>query len=237
MIDGERVIAVIPARGGSKAVPHKNIVPLGGKPLIVWSIEVARSVEFIDRILVSTDDEAIAAIAREHGAEVYHRPPHLATDTALVIDALRHLIETLRAEGESGRVLVLLEPTCPFRSRDDVIACIEQLVREGKDSVATFKSADLNPHRAWTLTEGQPGFFIPGVNPWLPRQQLPEAYQLNGAVYCFRIDRLAATEQGLLFGQTGAVIMPPERSVDINTRADFLMAETMLANRGPRGSE
>ena len=237
MIDGERVIAVIPARGGSKAVPHKNIVPLGGKPLIVWSIEVARSVEFIDRIIVSTDDEAIAAVAREHGAEVYRRPPYLATDTALVIDALRHLIETLRADGEAGRVLVLLEPTCPFRSRADVIACIEQLVREGKDSVATFKPADLNPHRAWVITDGQPGFFIPGVNPWLPRQQLPEAYQLNGAVYCFRIDRLAATEQGLLFGQAGAVVMPPERSVDINTLADFLMAETILANGGPRGSE
>ena len=99
MIDGERVIAVIPARGGSKAVPGKNIAPLDGKPLLVWSIEVAQSVDLIDRVIVSTDDAAIAAVASDHGAEVYHRPAHLAADSALVIDALRHLIVTLEAEG------------------------------------------------------------------------------------------------------------------------------------------
>lgn len=228
MLDGERVIAVIPARGGSKAVPHKNIVPLGGKPLIVWSIEVARSVDLIDRIIVSTDDAAIAAVARQHGAEVYHRPPHLATDTALVIDALRHLIETLRAEGETGRALVLLEPTCPFRSHDDVTACIEILVRDGKDSVATFKLADLNPHRAWAIKDGGPSPFITGANPWQPRQKLPLAYQLNGAVYAFRADLLPADTTALLYGQTGAVIMPPERSVDIDNQFDFVVAEALL---------
>lgn len=237
MLDGERVIAVIPARGGSKGVLHKNIVPLGGKPLVVWSIEVAQSVALIDRIIVSTDDEAIAAVALEHRAEVYRRPPHLATDTALVIDALRNLIDTVRAEGEAGCIMVLLEPTCPFRSSDDVKACIEEVVRDGKDSVATFKEADLNPHRAWTIAEGSPKLFIPGVNPWLPRQQLPEAYQLNGAVYCFRTDRLSTTGQGLLFGESGAVIMPVERSVDINEMTDFHLAEMVLAKRGPRGSE
>lgn len=237
MVDGERVIAVIPARGGSKGVPHKNIVPLGGKPLVVWSIEVARSVDLVDRIIVSTDDEAIAAVALEHRAEVHRRPPRLATDAALVIETLRDLIATLRAEGEAGRIMVLLEPTCPFRSSDDVKACIEELVRGGKDSIATFKEADLNPHRAWTIAAGSPAFFISGVNPWLPRQQLPEAYQLNGAVYCFRTDKLAATEQGLLFGKAGAVIMPAERSVDIDSMTDFLLAELMLSERGPRGDE
>jgi len=228
MIDGERVIAVIPARGGSKAVPGKNIVPLGGKPLIAWSIEVARSVEIIDRIIVSTDDEAIAAVARRHGAEVYRRPPHLATDTALVIDALRNLIETLGAEGEAGRVMVLLEPTCPFRSSDDVRACVEELVKGGKDSVATFKRADLNPHRAWIIEDERPKSFIPGANPWLPRQRLPEAYQLNGAVYAFRADLLPADTMALLYGRTGAVIMPSERSVDIDNELDFVVAEALL---------
>ncbi len=228
MIDGERVIAVIPARGGSKAVPHKNIVPLGGKPLIVWPIEIAQSVDLIDRIIVSTDDEAIAAVARRHGAEVYRRPPHLATDTALVIDALRNLIETLTLEGETARVMVLLEPTCPFRSHDDVKACIEELVRDGKDSVATFKPADLNPHRAWIIADGKPSPFIAGANPWLPRQRLPLAYQLNGAVYAFRVDRLPSDTMALLYGRAGAVIMPPERSVDIDDELDFVVAETLL---------
>ena len=237
MIEGERVIAVIPARGGSKAVPHKNIVPLGGKPLMAWSIETAQSVGFIDRIIVSTDDETIAEVALERGAEVYSRPPHLATDTALVIHALRDLIQTLRAEGEAGRIMVLLEPTCPFRSGDDVRACVEAVVTEGKDSVATFKEAELNPHRAWVIETGSPTPFVPGADPWLPRQQLPAAYQLNGAVYCFRTDHLSATEQGLLFGKAGAVIMPAERSVDIDTRTDFSLAETIVANRGLHGGD
>ena len=237
MIDGERVIAVIPARGGSKGVPGKNTLLLGGKPLLVWSIEVAQAVGPVDRLIVSTDDQAIAGIALQHGAEVYRRPAHLATDTALVIDALRDLIETLEAEGERGRIIVLLEPTCPFRSSDDVTRCIEGLVRGGKDSVATFKQADVNPHRAWTIEEGIPTVFIAGANPWLPRQQLPEAYQLNGAVYCFRADRLPRTEQGPLFGKTGAVIMPAERSVDINIATDFLFAEAVRENRRPSEGE
>jgi len=237
MIDGERVIAVIPARGGSKAVPHKNIARLGGKPLIVWSIETARAVILIDRTIVSTDDDEIAEVALRHGAEVYRRPARLASDSALVIDALRNLIGTLKAQGEEGRVIVLLEPTCPFRSGDDVTACISELVRDGRDSVATFAQADLNPHRAWTIAGGTPACFIPGANPWLPRQQLPQAYQLNGAVYCFRADELPADGQGLLFGEAGAVIMPAERSVDINTQFDLLLAEMMLADGGPRGDE
>lgn len=234
MIDHERVIAVIPARGGSKAVPLKNIVPLGGKPLIVWSIEIAQAVTPVDRIIVSTDDAAIAAVAVQHGAEVYRRPPHLATDTALVVDALRQLAETLRAEGEAGRVMVLLEPTCPFRSAADVTACIEELVRDHKDSVATFKTADLNPHRAWVINEGRPVPFITEANPWQPRQSLPPAYQLNGAVYAFRADLLPTESAGLLYGRTGAVLMPPERSVDIDSEFDFAVAETLLTRGGFR---
>ncbi len=237
MIEGERVIAVIPARGGSKGVPRKNIVPLGGKPLVAWSIETALTVEPVDRTIVSTDDEEIAAVALQHGAEVYRRPARLASDTALVIDALRDLIGTLKAEGENGCIMVLLEPTCPFRSADDVNACLTALVRGAKDSVATFTPADLNPHRAWTIAGGSPACFIEGANPWLPRQRLPEAYQLNGAVYCFRADMLPTDGQGLLFGSVGAVVMPAERSVDINTKSDLLFAEIMLTDGGAHGDE
>ena len=237
MIDGQRVIAVIPARGGSRGVPRKNVADLGGRPLIAWSIETSRTVDLIDRTIVSTDDDEIAEVAVMFGAEVYRRPPHLASDTALVADALRHLIRILDSEGEPGRIMVLLEPTCPFRSRYDVATCIEMLVRDDKDAVATFKQADLNPHRAWTLTGGVPSPFVAGANPWLPRQQLPEAYQLNGAVYCIRTDRLPVGEPGLLFGRTGAVVMPGERSVDINTKSDLLLAELVLTEGGSNGTD
>src|SRR5690554_5983000 len=147
-------VAIIPARGGSKSVPGKNIKPLGGKPLIVWSIEVAVAVPQVDRVIVSTDDDSIAAVSRSAGAEVYLRPSELATDTALVLDAVRYLLTTLRAEGFTPRYGLLLEPTCPFRSVQDVTRCLDLLQDDALDSAATFVAAKLNPARAWRV-EGQ----------------------------------------------------------------------------------
>ena len=231
MINGKRVIAVIPARGGSKSIPDKNIKPLGGKPLIVWSIEVAKKTEEIDRIIVSTDSEKIGKIAREHGAEVYIRPAHLATDEALVIDALRDLIGTLKKEGEDTEIMILLEPTCPLRSVEDIRKCINLLVNNGYESVATFKEAELNPHRAWKINDEKPEVFIPGAIPWLPRQKLPKAYQLTGAAYAFYSNRLNQERRSLLFGKSGAVVLPKERSFDIDDELDFEILETLIRRR------
>jgi len=228
MINGQRVIAVIPARGGSKSVPGKNIRPLAGKPLINWSIEVARQTSEIDRVIVSTDDSKIASVSRECGAEVYIRPAHLATDEALVIDALKDLIQTLRAEQESFEWLVLLEPTCPLRTPEDVHNCLKLLTQGAYDSVATFKEAELNPHRAWRIIGETPEVFILGSIPWLPRQKLPKAYQLNGAVYVFRAGMLAAETRAILLGRPAAVMMPPERSHDIDDLVDFMVVEALL---------
>jgi N-acylneuraminate cytidylyltransferase len=230
MLNGQRVIAVIPARGGSKTVVGKNIKLLGGKPLLVWSVDVARQVSEIDRIIVSTDDREIASVARAHGAEVYERPAHLATDEALVIDALKDLLERLQAEGEKPEWMILLEPTCPLRSVDDVRDCLKLAAERDLDSVATFKDADLNPHRAWKLHDGVPEVFIPGAIPWLPRQKLPKAFQLNGAVYLFRTSLLAHESRSLLAGKLGAVLMPKNRSTDIDDHVDFMIAEALLKN-------
>jgi CMP-N,N'-diacetyllegionaminic acid synthase len=230
MIGGERVIAVIPARGGSKSVPGKNIKPLGGRPLIAWSIEIARKTKLIDRVIVSTDDGRIGAVARETGAEVYERPAPLATDHSLVIDALRDLIRTLRREGETAGIMVLLEPTCPLRSIEDVEKCLE-LMAAGYDSVATFKEADLNPHRAWLLQGAEPKVFISDAIPWLPRQMLPKAYLLNGAVFAFKAGLLPRDGNALLFGKCGAVIMPRDRSVDIDDGLDFELVEMLIRRK------
>jgi CMP-N,N'-diacetyllegionaminic acid synthase len=228
MVNGERVIAVIPARGGSKSVPGKNTRDLGGKPLLAWSIEVAQQVTGIDRIIVSTDDAAIGAIALARGAEVYPRPSHLATDEALVIDAIKDLYGTLRKEGEPCEWIVLLEPTCPLRTANDVSECLQLLGQGRYDSVATFKDADLNPHRAWRLVDDVPEVFIPGAVPWLPRQKLPKAYQLNGAVYAFRASLVAQEARAILVGRMGAVLMPRERSQDIDDSVDFQIVEALL---------
>lgn len=224
-------MAVIPARGGSKSIPGKNVVPLGGKPLLAWSIEVARQVPRIDRIVVSSDDADIAHVAELYGAEVDVRPAQLATDTALVIDALRYLLKRWQAQGDSIRNLVLLEPTCPFRAPIDIERCLDLLDDEEVDSVATFKVAELNPVRAWRLEGNRPSTFMPDVNPWLPRQSLPASYQLNGGVYAFRADRLTDHHPAILFGRSAGVIMPPERSVDIDNPIDLLVAKAMLERR------
>jgi len=228
MLNGERVIAVIPARGGSKSVPGKNLRELGGKPLLAWSIQVAQQVAEIDRVIVSTDDAQIGSVALALGAEVYARPDHLATDEALVIDAIKDLYETLRKESEQSEWMILLEPTCPLRTANDVRECL-RLVGQGQyDSVATFKDADLNPHRAWRMVDDVPEVFIPGAIPWLPRQKLPKAYQLNGAVYVFRAGLVAQEKRAILVGRMGAVLMPRERSQDIDDSVDFMIVEALM---------
>jgi CMP-N,N'-diacetyllegionaminic acid synthase len=228
MLNGKRVIAIVPARGGSKSIPGKNIKPLDGKPLLAWSIDIARQVAEIDRIIVSTDDSEIASVASSYGAEVYDRPAQLASDEALVIDTIKDLLSRLASEGDAPEWVVLLEPTCPLRSADDVRKCLALVAQRQFDSVATFKEADLNPHRAWRLVDGVPEVFIPGAVPWLPRQKLPSAYQLNGAVYIFRAALLAEETKSLLVGRLGAVLMPRERSQDIDDRLDFMIVEAIL---------
>lgn len=228
MISDSRVIAVIPARGGSKSVPGKNIRPLGGKPLIVWAIEAAFAVRAIDRVIVSTDDRRIGEVAQAAGAELYLRPEALAQDHSLVIDAIKDLIGRLRDEGERADVMVLLEPTCPFRAPQDIADCLRLMDDRGADSVATFRQACINPHRTWAIEDNAPRTFITGVDPWQPRQALPEAYQLNGAVYAFRMSGVLEQQRSLLFGRMRAVVMPDERSMDIDTEQDFARAEAVL---------
>lgn len=228
VIDGERIVAVVPARGGSKSVPYKNLRELGGRPLLAWPIEVARATPEIDRVIVSTDDEKIAECARSLGAEVYGRPPELASDTAVVADALRDLWRRLRREGETATILVLLEATSPFRTPAMVQRCLDRLVSEDLDSIATFHSADINPERTWRIEDGVPRPFIDGAVPWKPRQLLTPAFQLNGAVYAFRPDRLTEDSPSILFGRAGAEIVDPDQVIDIDNARDFVIANAIL---------
>jgi N-acylneuraminate cytidylyltransferase len=234
MLDGDRVVALVPARGGSTAVERKNVREVGGRPLLSWSVEVARATDVIDRTLVSTDDDEIGAVARESGAEVIDRPAALATDDALVADAVRHAVARLREDGESAPYVAMLEPTCPFRAPEDVQLAVERLVEHDLDSVASFTDAALNPHRAWSIEDGRPTPVVDGADPWQPRQALPDAYELNGGVYAFAVDALPDEGVAMLFGDTGAVTMPPERSVDIDTPLDLEFARLVAERRDAR---
>ncbi len=235
MKNKKNIIALIPARGGSNSVPGKNIYPLAGKPLIAYTIETALKVEEIDRVIVSTDDDEIGDIAEKYGAEYYKRPAHLATDDALVVDTIDYMIDILSNEGEQPGILILLEPTCPFRAIETVSTCIGMITNNDTpyDSVATYTEAELNPHRAWKINGYSPEPFFPGANPWLPRQKLPKAYQLNGAVYAFNVNafKQRGDSPGLLFGKTGAVVIDRDEAIDIDNEIDFKVAEAMLAER------
>ncbi|MBI3506471.1 MAG: acylneuraminate cytidylyltransferase family protein [Proteobacteria bacterium] len=232
MIGGKRVVALIPARAGSKSIPRKNLVLVGGRSLLARAIDQAKGCAEVDRIVVSTDGAEIAAAARAEGAEVLDRPAHLAGDTALVIDTIRDAQIRLRAAGETAAYMCLLEPTTPLRRAQDIADCLRKLDGEELDSVATFREPDLNPHRAWRIADGRPQPFIEGAIPWLPRQKLPPAYQLSGGVYAWRIDGLPADSPGLLFGRMGAIVVDRARSIDIDEPTDLLIVEALLAREG-----
>lgn len=228
MIEDERVIALIPARAGSKRLPGKNVRLLGGRPLIAWTIEVALAVAELDRVLVSTDGPEIARAARTAGAEILERPPDLATDAAASMDVVHHAVTTLRERGESARYMVLLQPTSPLRAPADIRACLTLLHDEGLDSVATFRPARTHPQRAFAIERDRPRPLLGADGPWRASTDLEPAYELNGAVYACAIDALAQRPDRLPFGRAAAVVMDSARSVDIDDELDLTLAEALI---------
>lgn len=233
VIGGRSVIALIPARGGSKSIPGKNVALLGGKPLLSWSIAAARRVPEIDGIFVSTDSEKIARIAKRYGAEVIHRPAAFSADTSPTVDMVRHALGVLKGSGLDPAYCVLLEPTCPLRRPSDIKRCLSYFLETRKhyDSVATFQEARLHPWRSWIIENGTPRSFIRGSLFWSPRQNLPVAYQLNGAVYAFRTATITKKSRHLLNGVCGSVIMPNNSTVDIDHVHDLRQAEILMKQR------
>ena len=231
MIKGIRVIGLIPVRGGSKSIPKKNLQLLGGKPLMLWPIETALKASEIDRVIVSTDDPEMMSLALEYGVEASLRRPELAEDDSLVVDVIRDFWNDTKVQGETAEILVLLEATSPFRSLELISRCLNRLVEEDLDSIATFRKAAVNPERTWKIINGAPTTFIEGAVPWKPRQRLTDAYQLDGAVYAFYPDRLPMDAPSLLFGSTGAEVTVDDIVVDIDTPLDLEIANAILRAR------
>ena len=136
-MEEKNVLTIIPARGGSKGIPGKNIKQFAGKPLIVHSIEASLQCPLINRTVVSTDDDKIAEVAKAHGAQVIRRPDELASDTSVVIDAIRYTVRKIEEEGGVVDIVILLEPTSPFRRQEDIEKCIQVLLENKADSAAT----------------------------------------------------------------------------------------------------
>lgn len=222
-----RVLAIIPARGGSKGVPRKNVRDLAGKPLIVWTIEAAQRAQTIHRVVVSTDDEEIARVGQAAGAHVIRRPAELAQDTTPTEPALFHVLETLEAtDSYVPDAVALLQCTSPLRGADIIDQCVRLLFSSGCDAVMTVTAM-----QHWYLCGGldAEGRFWPEYDyQKRPRsQEMPEKYRENGAVYVTRHDALLRY-RNRLGGDVRVVVMDAIRSVDIDSEEDFLLAQEAI---------
>ncbi len=229
------VLAVIPARGGSKALPRKNLALLYGKPLIAWTIEAAIRSRVVNRTVVTTDDTEIADVARSLGAEIpFLRPPELARDETPGIAAILHAVRWLEEhEGYRPDVVMKLQPTSPLRTAEDLTSALALLAERHADAVVSVTPVEHHPY--WMRTVDEHGFmhdFVPQSAPTFVRQDLPPAYRVNGAIYLADRTTLLTTEWW--FGpRTAAYVMPSERSVDIDTTDDLAVAERLLEEPQP----
>lgn len=221
------VLTLIPARGGSKGLPGKNIRCFRGKPLVAHAIEAARDSRVAGRILVSTDDTEIARVAKESGAEVpFVRPMEIAGDESPVLDAALHALGWLQTnEGWKAEWLLLLQPTSPLRTADDICHAFELLQSSGADAVVTVSEPKSHPF--WAKTLDASGYLCPFVEGQMApsrRQDLPPAFALNGMIYLVRVSTLR--DEGVFCpAKTLPLVIPASRAFDIDSEQDFLIAE------------
>ena len=216
--------ALIPARGGSKGIPRKNIKLIAGKPLIVWTIEAALRSSLLSAVVVSTDDLEIAEIARRAGAQVpFMRPPELAQDQTPGLDPVLHALDQLPQYDS----VLLLQPTSPMRTTQDIDGCLNLVSEKKYPSVVSVTEADTHPYWAYRLNADETMVRFVDAAPIARRQDLPSAFALNGAMYFARADWLRSS--GNLVGAgTVAYVMSKENSVDLDTPLDWKFAELLL---------
>lgn len=229
MLDKFHVTALIPARGGSKRLPRKNVKLLHGKPLIAWSIEVAKASKYIDRVIVSTDDEEIKKISEQYEAEVpFLRPEHLSNDHASSFDVIKHTIDSLQLD-RSNELIVLLQPTSPLRLVSEIDTALEFFVQKNAKGVISISETEHSP--MWSNTLPENGCMADFIRPEVQgkrSQDLPTFFRLNGSIYIF--ETLALVKQNKLFYDENVYGFQTslETAVDIDTELDFLIAEAIL---------
>lgn len=231
MIDGKKVLAIVPARGGSKRLPKKNILSLSEKPLIAWSIEAGLNSKYVDKVIVSSDDNEILNISSGYGADTLKRPDVLASDIATTFDAIEHVIENV----EAYDYIILLQATSPLRHAGHLDSAIELLVEKEADSIVSVCEMDHSPLWSNTLNDDlvMDGFIS---NEVLNKrsQDLEKYYRLNGAIYICKVQKLLDARNFILKENTFAYIMDRESSIDIDEEIDFKMAELYLNTTAKR---
>lgn len=236
MYKDKRILALIPARGGSKGLPKKNIRPMLGKPLIAWTIEQARESRYVDKIVVSTDDEEIARISEKNGAGVpFVRPADLATDEAARIDVIMHALDYLESQGEVFEYLVFLEPTSPLREARDIDGCLEALLDHPLAKAIVSVSRLESGHPEFNVEidagtgcirklDGGTQFRV------LRRQELKDVYFFDGTLYLSEVEALREKME-FYHELTLPYIVPKWKAVEIDEVCDFVCAEALLEAR------
>ncbi|MFW2161471.1 cytidylyltransferase domain-containing protein [Acinetobacter beijerinckii] len=232
MIGQYRVTALIPARGGSKRLPRKNVKLLGDKPLIAWSIKPAITSKYIDRVVVSTDDEEIKQVSEQYGAEVpFLRPEHLSNDHASSFDVIKHAIGFLKLD-QPNELIVLLQPTSPLRLVSELNTALESFIAKNAKGVVSVSETEHSP--MWSNTLPENGCMSDFIRPEVlgkRSQDLPKFFRLNGSIYIY--ETLALLEKGSVFFDENVYGFETslETSVDIDTALDFLTAEMLIKHR------
>lgn len=229
-----KIVAIIPARGGSKRVLRKNIRPLAGNPLLHYAIAPALENAYVDRVIVSSDDDEIMAVARELGAEVpFRRPTELATDSASGRQVLQHALRWLENEDDFVPDFVLnLQCTTPFKTSADISGVVEKWLETGADSVRSMSLCSGVHHPYWMFSQGEDGLMVPfiegiSIDTYYRSQLLPPAYRLNGVVDGIR--RSVVMDHEHHYGSSMAMVeIPEERSLDIDTEMEFRFAEFLM---------
>jgi len=233
MIEGLSVLAIIPARGGSKGIPRKNIKMIADKPLIAWTIEEAKKSKFIDHLITSTEDEEIASIAKSFGCDVpFSRPKELANDDTPGIAPVIHAIETLP---QHYSYVMLLQTTSPLRTVADIDGCLQECVRTKAPSCVSVVQPDKKPH--WMYLRNNDGRLQPLLSEprfVARRQDLPSVYALNGAIYVATTEWIRETKS-FLSNQTVGFIMQKSSSFDIDDEMDFNICDYLLKERMKNG--
>jgi N-acylneuraminate cytidylyltransferase len=228
VVDGNKILAVIPARGGSKGVPRKNLRSVGGKPLLAWTIEAAKLSKYIDRLVISSEDLEIIETARQWGCEApFVRPIELALDHTPGIAPVLHALEVLP---ERYDYVVLLQPTSPLRTVADIDGCIELCVDKGANSCVSVTESAQSPF--WMYTMDGNGAIQPLIKmeqQYSRRQDTPRVYALNGAVYVNACGFLQKARR-FVTPETIGYVMPPERSLDIDTELDLAIVDYLLTS-------
>lgn len=225
-----RILGVIPARGGSKTIPKKNVKPLLGRPLIAYTIVPALKSKLLTRVIVSSDDKEIIKVSKRYGADVpFIRPKELAKDLSLALDVIKHaVLEVENQEGKNYDYVVMLQPTTPLRTTRDIDNALRKLIETGADSVISVVSVGaIHPVRMKRIDGDRLVDYAEESVENMPKELLPPVYIRNGAIYAVKRDILVNTHS-FKGDDCRPYVMPEEPSINIDSKMDFLLAETVM---------